>query len=767
MEPWNMFKTQKRNDEMVTLTAAEKTAKFSRQDWTEALICDDHTSHTKNKGVLYTMIARCISAILLFVLTVPAYSQVPSPRVRPEVVNYSEYLSDADFDLFRRGLDAAEDEDWDEVSTLRQQLSNTVARNVLLWRTALNNPRATFLELNLALTELDNWPRDSFIRSEAEAKITDSGLSAPFIIAWFDANPATTGRGRMALAQALMDDGQTEAGESLMRETWRTGRLALPVQRRIYRANQDLFSDEDHFARIDYLIWSGQRTAARRILPLLSGNQRNLADARLRLAGRQRGVDGAVRRIPASLSNDAGLVYERARWRRRSGLRDTVLPLLLQLPDSHTDANALDLMWTERKLMILTLIRDQEYADAYELAAAHGMSRGGDFADAEFMAGWLSLVHLDQAQRAMDHFTRLNDNVSMTVSLSRASYWMARAADALGQPELAAQHYETAGGHSTAYYGQLALAELADNDIANLSFAPDPEPSDEVRIGFEARPQVQALRLLAEQGEDYFFRLFIYRLDDQMMDPSEAVLLAGLAEDYLYRRQAVRAAKAARQRGIVLPQSAYPTIELPQQVAMAPEDALVLSVIRQETEFSQRAVSGAGARGMMQLMPGTARQTARALGEPYRNNWLTDDLQYNLTLGMSHLGEVVEDYDGSYIVALAAYNAGGHRARRWIQDYGDPRDPDVDPIDWVESIPFSETRNYVMRVMENLQVYRTRLQDDAAVPLMIDADLLRGADLPPVAAPPSSGPAGPSLGLVLSPDEITPAAETTPPNPAG
>ena len=708
------------------------------------------------------MIARCISAILLFVLTVPAYSQVPFPRVRPEVVNYSAYLSDEDFDLFRRGLDAAEDENWNDVADFRRQLSNTVARNILLWRTALNNERTSFLELDLALTELDNWPRDSAIRNEAESKIRNSGLTAPFIIAWFDANPATTGRGRMALAEALMEDGQAEAGQTLLRETWRTGRLALPVQRRIYRTHGSLLSEDDHFARIDYLIWSGQRTAARRVLPLLSGNQRNLADARLRLAGRQRGVDGAVRRIPASLSNDPGLVYERARWRRRSGLRDTILPLLLQLPGSHTDANALDLMWTERKLMILTLIRDQEYASAYELAAAHGMSRGGDFADAEFMSGWLSLVHLNQAQQAMEHFTRLRDNVSMTVSLSRASYWIARAADALGQPEIAAQHYETAGVHSTAYYGQLALAELADNGVASLSFAPDPVASNELRISFEARPQVQALRLLAEQGEDYFFRLFIYRLDDQMMDPAEAVLLANLANEYLYHRQAVRAAKAARQRGIILPQSAYPTIELPQQVAMAPEDALVHSVIRQETEFSQRAVSGAGARGMMQLMPATARQTARSLGQPYRNNWLTDDLQYNLTLGMSHLGEVVDDYDGSYIVALAAYNAGGHRARRWIQDYGDPRDPDVDPIDWVESIPFSETRNYVMRVMENLQVYRTRLQDDAAVPLLIESDLRRGGDEPPIVYIPPE----PTLDLVLTP-EVTPQSDTTGPIPAG
>jgi soluble lytic murein transglycosylase len=671
------------------------------------------------------MIARCFSAIFLILLSVPAWAQAPTPRVRPVPENHSQYLSDADFLLFRQGLDAADDDEWDQVRDIRGRLTDSAARNLLLWRIALNDPRATFFELDMALTELEGWPRDSFIRSEAESKISTSGLTAPFVMGWFEVNPPASGRGMVAQAEALISLGRVDEGEAVLREAWRNRRLALPVQRETYRNHQDRLTSEDHLARIDYLIWTNQRTAARRVLPLLSGNARNLADARLRLAGRQAGVDRAVNRIPASLQNDPGLVFERARWRRRSGMRDSVLPLLLQLPDAHNNLSALDVMWTERKLMILTLIRDQEFATAYDLASAHGLERGGDFADAEFMSGWLALVHLDRPQEAMAHFTRLHENVSTTVSVSRALYWMARASDTLGQPERAAEYYEAAGEHSSAYYGQLALAEI--NNGGELAFTPEPEPTAETRVRFEARPQIRAMRLMAEQGEDYFFRLFSYRMDDTLRDDEEIVLLARLANDYLYTRQSVRAAKSARQRGVVLAQSAYPTIDLPTQtIGMRPESALVHSVIRQETEFGQDAVSGAGARGMMQLMPATARATARSLGQPYRFTWLTDDLDYNLTLGMHHLAEVVEDYDGSYVVALAAYNAGSHRASRWIQDYGDPRDPDVDPIDWVESIPFSETRNYVQRVMENLQVYRTRLQDDAPAPLLIADDLRRG-----------------------------------------
>lgn len=673
------------------------------------------------------MIVRCVPALLAFAVIAPVEAQIPTPRMRPEPVNFSQHLSDADFNLFRQGLDAAEDEDWSLVRNVRDQLTDPASRNIMLWLIALNDPRATFLELDLALGELAEWPRDSFIRTEAESKISTSGLSAPFIVSWFEDNAPLSGRGRVAFAEALIEVGRVDEGEDLLRTTWRGGRLPLPEQRRVYRTHSDRFTEADHLARVDYLIWSGQRTAARRVVPLLQGGERNVAEARLRLAGRQSGVDRAVQRVPTSMMNDPGLVFERARWRRRSGLRDSVLPLLLELPDEHTDTNALDLMWTERKLMILTLIRDQDYQSAYELARPHGMERGADFADAEFLAGWLALVHLDDAQAAMAHFTTLRNNVTTTVSVSRAAYWMARAADALGDPNLAAQYYAEAGTHSTAYYGQLAIAQIS-GDEAILAFEGDPEPSDETRIRFENRSMVQAMRRLGEQGEDYYFRLFSYRADDRLTDPEEAVLLAALANEYLYVRQSVRAAKAARQRGIVLPQSAYPTIDLPEQTSGdQPNPEVVHSVIRQETEFSQHAVSGAGARGMMQMMPATARQTARSIGEGYRRNWLTDDLEYNLTLGMHHLNEVLEDYDGSYVMALAAYNAGGHRVRRWVEDYGDPRDPDVDPIDWVESIPFSETRNYVMRVIENMQVYRTRLADDQPSPLMIEDDLRAGS----------------------------------------
>lgn len=664
------------------------------------------------------------AALLLLALALPlsaADAQTPSPRLKPAVPNHSLVLDDADFTAFRHGMRDADDDDWGAVRQAIMTLKNPVADHILLWRVAVSDARAPFSDLDRAIDELEGWPRHASIRREAEWKIEDSGLSPALIVAWFEDREPVTGEGRIALGEALIELGRAEEGAEQIRTAWRTQTMRLSNQNEVLREHGDILSDEDHAARVDFLLWAGQRTSASRLLPQLSAGQRRVAEARIRLASRSSGVDSAVAAVPDSLTNTPGLVYERARWRRQRGL-DTSLELLLELPDSYTNSSALESMWTERKLMILDLIRDQDFETAYELAAANGMESGVDFADAEFLAGWLALTKLDQPGVAFDHFDRLEDGVTTPVSTSRALYWQGRAAEAAGELELASERFEAAAGYPTAYYGQLAILALGP-DAAQLDLPPDPQPSEEARAAFNARPEIQALRLLAEVNADYLFRVFMYHFDDEMQTPEEQAMLTDIALEYLQIRQAVRAAKAGRLQGMILAERAYPMIDLPESAPVSPEAALTYSVIRQETEFDPQAISGAGARGLMQMMPATARQTARQLDLPYSFHWLTDDPNYNLTLGMAHLQEVVTDYEGSLVMALAAYNAGGHRVRRWVRNYGDPRTDDIDPIDWVESIPFSETRNYVQRIIENLQVYRARLNDGLTTPLNITEDM--------------------------------------------
>ena len=676
-----------------------------------------------------TLLAGLLAATAL---TAPAWSQAPVPRPKPAVENYSVILNDADFDRFRAGMAAADDDEWAGVRDVRGTIENPVARKMLLWRIAVSDARAPFSDLDLALDELQNWPRRWQIQREAEWKIEESGMSPALIVRWFEDRTPVTGEGQVAYGEALLETGQREAGHAQIVDAWRTKTMRLSAQDDVLDAHAGLFSAADHAERVDMLLWAGQRTAASRLLPRLSEGERRLATARIRLATRSAGVDSAVNAVPDSLASAPGLVYERARWRRQAGL-DTDLPLLLELPDSYHNTGALESMWTERKLQILELMRDNDHLTAYQLAAANGMNSGVDFADAEFLAGWLALTQLNRPEDALEHFNRLESGVTTPVSLGRAKYWQGRAAEAAGQLELAQERFVAATEHATTYYGQLALLALGP-DAAELNLPPDPEISAADRQAFNDRELIQALRLLAEMNEDYLFRVFIYHLDDEMETAEETTMLADIALEFFRLREAVRAAKSGRmQQGMTVIGRAYPMVEIPDGAPIMPEAALTYSVIRQETEFDARAVSSAGARGMMQMMPATARQTARQIGQPYNFQWLTDDPDYNLTLGMAHLNEVTEDYNGSLVLALAAYNAGGHRVRRWVEEYGDPRTGAIDPVDWVEHIPYSETRNYVQRVLENLQVYRARLSADSSSPLMIEQDMVGAggvADLP-------------------------------------
>lgn len=669
------------------------------------------------------LLRAALLALSVSLLSAPAWGDVPVPRLKPPMANHSAILNDADFSLLRRGLRAADAGDWTFVREARFELSHPVAQNLLLWRIATADARAIFSELHLALDELEGWPRQEAIQREAEWKLAEAGLGPDLTASWFASREPLTGEGRIAWGEALIALGRVDEGREQIREAWRTQSLRQTYQSAVLRRHGDILTSADHAERVDFLLWAGQRSLASALLPQLGTGERRLADARIRLAARSSGVNAAIDAIPSSLQSDPGLVFERTRWRRRAGNTDGALQLALELPGAHTNSSALESMWSERKLIILDLMRERDHATAYRLAAANGMSAGVAFADAEFLAGWLALVHLNQPEAALVHFNRLEAGVTTPVSLGRAKYWQGRAAEAAGNALLARERFTAAAQHATTYYGQLAILALGP-EAAELDLPADPVIASAERAAFNEREQVLALRILGELNQTFLFRTFAAHLEARMETPAEQAMLADIALDYLRLRESVRAAKAGRMQGMILAERAYPVIDVPANAPVMADPALTLSVIRQETEFDARAVSGAGARGMMQMMPATARQTARQLGLPYEFEWLTDDPDYNMRLGMAHLQDVVDNYDGSLVMALAAYNAGGGRVHRWVQEYGDPRYGAIDPIDWVESLPFGETRNYVQRVIENLQVYRARRAGHTAVPLEIERDMV-------------------------------------------
>lgn len=643
----------------------------------------------------------------------------PVPSAKPVIRFIPPLGSDMEYTNFRKAMRAAKTDDWGAVRGYRAGVTTLSGRNLLLWRIAIEDKNAGFFELKEAVETLKDWPRHIRIRMEAEKKIGASGLKPEFIIKYFDKWPPISGTGKLAFASALQTGAFDVETQAQIRSAWRNNTLTRDEERLVTTHYGDTLTAEDHRIRADTMLWGRHRGAASRMLPRLHGKDRALASARYKLWRNAGGIDAAVRRVPKADQTDGGLLYERTRWRRRHGLADEAIELALQFPEGATNPIAAKRMWQERHLLARRAMKDGNFTIAYTLAARHGMSKGGDFADGEFLAGWLALQKLKDPIVALSHFKRLKDGVTTPVSLARAYYWIGRAEQAMGNTEAAETAWHKASKHDFTYYGQLAAQKLG---INMLDLGHDPQPSVAQRAAFDNNLQIQALKLIGMTGERRLYRTFSYYLDDLLPNAVDHVMLASLAYEMGQKRAAIRAAKAALWRGEVLPDSAWPVIHLPDTLPV--DKAFLLALMRQETELDPKAVSRVGAQGLMQLMPATARHTARILGTRYRKSWLTSDPDYNARLGSAHLQELLEDFNGSYILATVSYNAGKTRANRWIKDYGDPRD-EVDPIDWVETIPFGETRNYVQRVLENVQVYRQRLAK-APVPISIWDDLKRG-----------------------------------------
>jgi soluble lytic murein transglycosylase len=635
--------------------------------------------------------------------------------------------SAAEQSRLRDGLAAAERRDWYGLAQLRDSATDPLIRRMLQWRWAASTDAPLqFTDLRQALDELQGWPGRNTMRTRAEQAIFDSGLSARERVEFLRSdNGPMTGDGRIALAMALRELGQRDEANDIARAAWRDDALTTATEDRALATFNNALTADDHAARAFGLLWRDQRTAAQRLLPRISSADAAIVRARIAIQTRaRRGLQAAIDAVPASRQDDPGLLFDRTEYRRRTDQPIDAMQMATRINAREAPSYARDAIFRERRLYIPRAMRAGNHQLAYELVTNHGLTSGESFADAEWLAGWLSLRFLNQPQRAMEHFSHLSENVSSPVSLSRALYWRAEAAQALGNRGESERLFNEAARFNFTYYGQLAATR--GNRSAMLSLPPTAQVTNDARARFEGRELVRALRVMAAVGDVQDFESIAYYLDDTLDDPMEIELLSQLAREQSWDRTALRSAKAGLFRNVVAVNAAYPLIDLPSTVnTRGPEPALVLAIIRQESEFDPRAVSHANAYGLMQLIPSTAQAQARREGMPYARASLTQDPNYNMTLGSAHLADLVDSFNGSYVLAIASYNAGSHRAREWISDFGDPRSGSVDVVDWVELIPFSETRNYVQRVTENLQVYRYRLAGEP-VRIQLEEDLRRG-----------------------------------------
>jgi len=614
-------------------------------------------------------------------------------------------LSEDERKLYTSALTLLEGGEYDRGLALAAQGSHPLATKIINWMDLgrLDSPR-NFREIASFAQANPDWPGLFALYRNAELSMPAS-LSPQEVLSWFGDRPPITGRGALRHLAALWDSGQHEQARAAARRYWISIDFDEPEESAFHSLFKTLLTREVEIERLDRLLWDQRTSAARRQVQRVPSGPAAVARARLALIDNRPGVDALIDRVPPSLKNDPGLLYDRAVWRQKRGRLEGVVELIEVLPDDVPQAAA---WWRLRNWVTWRALDRNDFALAYRMSAGHGNDEGIPFADGEWQAGWMALRYLNRPETAYQHFTRLHDGVTSEISKSRGAFWAGEAASELGRLEDARRWYTTATAYSATFYGQLASQRMGTGRSgAQSALLLIPAAK---RDAFEAMETVQAVRLLGQLDQRRLQDLFLARLRQDAKDLDDFRLIIDLANEQGRHDLALRAAKTARRDGHDLEPLLYPRRSLP--TGPAPEPALVLAVMRQESEFYPLARSPVGALGLMQLMPATARHSAQKIGLPFSRDRLTSDPDYNIRLGQAYLKELLEQFDGSYILALAAYNAGPSRITSWIGLFGDPRDPSVDPINWIERIPFSETRNYVQRILESLVVYRDHQADD-------------------------------------------------------
>jgi soluble lytic murein transglycosylase len=679
---------------------------------------------------------RFLTLALVAGLAAPAASQTtPQAPGSAQPMGYQRSsISMSDANALRSALTAARSRDASGVESLRNTMSDPVAQDLARWALVdVMGDRLSYFELDAARRDLSGWPRGASRQAAAERAMVNAGSQDPErVIEWFDAAPPETGEGAFALASALQARGRTAEAQSLVKTWWRERLFDLPVQERMLARFGTMLSQDDHIKRLDTLLLGPQGPASQAMQALVPAEYGPLAEARRALRQERGDAASRVAAVSGSLASDPGLSFERARYMRKRNMESVGMSLLGSFPRSPIDQDSIDRIWTERKMYFNAAVRARNWPAAYAAMNNSGFPRGEPKVEAEFFAGWIALTKLRDPAQADRHFAELQASSSTPITQGRANYWRGRAAEARGDQAAAAEFYRAGAKYITAFYGQLS-AERA--GINTITLPRDPVPTDADRARFEGRELVRAARMLADIGERDLFKLFVLHLDDHLPNAEEYVLLVDMARFYGDQDLSMKVARTAATRGFILAERGYPVVSFPSEPGSA-EKAFSLSIARQESNFWPQARSHANARGMMQLLPATARVVARQIGVPWDEPALYD-AAYNMRLGSYHLGDLIRTFNGSYAMAAAGYNAGPGRPPLWASECGDPRGGSTDPLDFVECIPFSETRNYVMRTLETTQVYRARLNGGTA-PLTLASDLKRGGYTYQVVAQPAA-----------------------------
>ena len=599
-------------------------------------------------------------------------------------------------------------------------ISDPVARKLVEWAILRSDSNgAEFSRYAAFIAANPSWPSVGFLRRRAEAMLWTENTNPATVLAFFAKEPPSSAKGRFVAARALLAQGDRAGAQAQVRDAWRNEAFGPDLEGQALETFKDMITTADHKARMDMRLYAEDAEGGLRSAARAGGHAPEIAKARIAVIKKAPNAQALLDAVPAEARRDVGYIFSRAQWLRRADKAAEAGELILSLPRDPAVTLDSDQWWIERRLVARKLLDLGDAKSAYRVARDAAVPTKDNYRiEHQFTAGWIALRFLNDPVTAQTHFAHIAPGTSNPISLARAGYWQGRAAEAMGKNDEARAHYEAAAQHPAAYYGQIARARIGYKDVGLR--APPTRP------GVAQLEVVRAIELLYAVDERDLIAGAVADLGDRSQDAAGLAAIGEVTARHHDARATLLVGKSALARGLPLEQYAFPIIGIPDYRAVGPEvePAIVYAIARQESIFNQRTVSTAKALGLMQVTAEAGRYVAKKFNVAFDNKRLLSDPIYNVQMGAAELGDLIVDYRGSYILAFAGYNAGRGRVHEWVARFGDPRDPSVDPIDWVERIPFSETRNYVQRVLENVQVYRVRFGGGSK--LLIEADLRRG-----------------------------------------
>ena len=630
---------------------------------------------------------------------------------RAKVSKKSKYYSERDFNYAKQAIQFMEKSNWKDALKVAKKARAKSIYNFIQWQHLLTTGnRASFYDYKEFIERNKNYPRIGRIKYLAEHKMSTQILSPKDIINWFENRKPLSGFGKMVLGESLILTGNNSEGIKLIKEGWITADLSKSDLKFFRKKYKKYLSSDDYIKRADYLAWENKYWDLRRMLRYLPKDYRLLYTARQLLMRKSYGVDSAISKVPQKLKNDPGLNYDRLKWRRKRGRLESSLEILLNIDNTKEYMVRPEKWWTERSIIARSLIYKKKYETAYKITSKHAMSQGPEFAEAEWMSGWIAFSFLKDPLLAEEHFKRFYENVGYPISLTRGAYWLGRTYEKMGNRELSEKWYKEGAKYLTTYYGQLSHLKV----YPYQKFALYNPMQVDIKISedFYRKKLVAIVHLLDDLKKEKYAKYILRFLANENINEGSEILAAKLATDISRFDFAIQISKIASYEKRFHHKYNYPIIGVPKNVKgrKIPDPAFILSIIRQESEFDTSAHSSAGAKGLMQLMTYTARIVAKQAKIPYSKKKLTKNPKYNINLGSFYLAGLLLEYDGSYPFSIAAYNAGPKRVKYWNKINKNPQKGNIDYVDWIELIKFKETRNYVQRVLENFNVYRFILE---------------------------------------------------------